>query len=111
MDEMLHRLRRLHGRLYGERFKAEFFPCRSADDSDTLYISSVDRLWGVVFYKPAKGWRSRCKAYRHPSWTALHHTRGQWRINQSGDSDACVAVHVPAAIRRDLGIPCYPLLP
>ena len=76
-----------------------------------VYISSVNRFWGAVFYKPAKGWGSRCQAVRKVAWTALHHTRGHWRINQSGDSDACVAVHVPVAIRRDLEIPCYPLLP
>lgn len=76
-----------------------------------VYISSVDKLWGAVFFKPAKGWGSRCQAFHHAAWTALHHTHGRWRINQSGSSDACVAVHVPAAIRRDLEIPCYPLLP
>jgi hypothetical protein len=76
-----------------------------------VYISSVNKLWAAVFYRPAKGWGSRCKAFRHPAWTALHHARGQWRIDQSGNSDACVAVHVPATIRRDLRIPCYPLLP
>jgi hypothetical protein len=75
------------------------------------YISSVNKLWAAVFFKPAKGWGSRCKAFRHPAWTALHHARGQWRIKQSGDSDACVVVHVPVAIRRDLKIPCFPLLP
>jgi len=76
-----------------------------------VYISSVNQLWAAVFLKPAKGWGARCKAFQHPAWTALHHTNGRWRINQSGDSDACVAVHVPVAIRRDLRIPCYPLLP
>jgi hypothetical protein len=76
-----------------------------------VYISSVNKLWGAVFFKPAKGWGARCKSFRKAAWTALHHTRGRWRINQSGDSDACVAVHVPVAIRRDLQIPCYPLLP
>jgi hypothetical protein len=76
-----------------------------------IYISSVDRLWAAVFFKPAKGWGARCGAVHHAAWTALHHTRGRWRINQSGDSDACVAVHVPVAIRKDLKIPCYPLLP
>ena len=76
-----------------------------------VYISSLDRFWGAVFYKPAKGWGSRCKPFNKVAWTALHHTGGRWRINQGGSSDACVAVHVPAAIRRDLGIPCYPLLP
>jgi hypothetical protein len=76
-----------------------------------VYISSVDRLWGAVFFKAAKGWGSRCQPFRKAAWTVLHHTRGHWRINQSGDSDACVAVHVPVAIRRDLKVPCYPLLP
>jgi hypothetical protein len=75
------------------------------------YISSVNKLWAAVFFKPAKGWAARCKAFRHPAWTALHHTGGRWRVNQSGTSDACVAVHLPVAIRRDLQIPCYPLLP
>jgi hypothetical protein len=76
-----------------------------------VYISSVNRFWGAVFYRPAKGWGSRCKPYGKVAWTALHHTQGHWRINQSGSGYACVAVHVPAAIRRDLRIPCYPLLP
>ena len=76
-----------------------------------VYISSINRFWGGVFYKPAKGWGSRCKPFRTVAWTALHHTRGHWRIDQSGESDACIAVHVPVAIRRDLQIPCYPLLP
>jgi hypothetical protein len=77
----------------------------------SVYISSVNKLWGVVFFKPAPGWGSRCKAFHKAAWTALHHTGGRWRVNQSGTSDACVAVHVPVAIRRDLKIPCYPLLP
>jgi hypothetical protein len=76
-----------------------------------VYISGIDKSWAAVFFKPAKGWGSRCKPLRKAAWTALHHTRGHWRISQSGDSDACVAVHVPVAIRRDLQIPCYPLLP
>jgi hypothetical protein len=76
-----------------------------------VYISSVDKFWAAVFFKPAKGWGARCRQYRGGAWTALHHTRGRWRISQAGSSDACVAVHVPAAIRRDLQIPCYPLLP
>ncbi len=76
-----------------------------------VYISSVDKFWAAAFFKPAKGWGSRCRTLRKAAWTALHHTRGRWRINQRGDSDACVAVHVPVAIRRDLQIPCYPLLP
>ena len=76
-----------------------------------VYISSVNKLWAAVFFKPARGWGSRCQSLRKVAWTALHHTRGHWRINQSGSSDACVAVHVPATIRRDLQIPCYPLLP
>jgi hypothetical protein len=76
-----------------------------------VYISSVNKLWAAVFFKPAQGWAARCQAFRHPAWTALHHAQGRWRIDQSGASDACVAVHVPAAIRRDLKIPCYPLLP
>lgn len=75
------------------------------------YISSVDRAWAALFYKPAKGWGARCQPFRKNAWTALHHTRGRWRVFQSGDSDACVAVHVPVAIRKDLRIPCYPLLP
>jgi hypothetical protein len=76
-----------------------------------VYISSINKFWSAVFYKPATGWGSRCRAFRKVAWTALHHTRGRWRIDQSGESDACVAVHVPVAIRRDLRIPCYPLLP
>jgi hypothetical protein len=76
-----------------------------------VYTSSVNKLWGAVFFKPARGWGSRCKAYQHPAWTALHRTQGHWRIDESGDSDACVAVHVPVQIRRDLRIPCYPLIP
>jgi hypothetical protein len=76
-----------------------------------VFTSSINRFWGAVFYRPAKGWGSRCKPFRKVAWTALHHTRGRWRIDQSGESDACVAVHVPVAIRRDLQIPCYPLLP
>ena len=75
------------------------------------YTSSVNKLWAAVFFKPAKGWGSRCKPFRQPAWTALHHTGGRWRIDQRGDSDACVAVHVPVDIRRDLRIPCYPLIP
>jgi len=77
----------------------------------SVYISSVNKLWAAVFFKPAQGWGTRCKAVRRVAWTALHHTGGRWHINQSGSSDACVAVHVPTAIRRDLRIPCYPLLP
>jgi len=84
---------------------------RAARQCAAVYISSVNRLWAAVFFKPAKGWGARCKAYRQPAWTALHHTHGRWRVNQSGSGDACVAVHVPAAIRKDLQIPCYPLLP
>ncbi|MGZ4298156.1 MAG: hypothetical protein ACXVE4_12895 [Solirubrobacteraceae bacterium] len=76
-----------------------------------VYISSVNRFWAAVFYKPAKGWGSHCKPFDKGAWTVLHHTGGRWRVDQRGDSDACVAVHVPVAIRRDLGIPCYPLLP
>ncbi len=76
-----------------------------------VYISNVNKLWAAVFYKPAKGWGSRCQPLRKAAWTALHHTNGRWRLNQSGNSDACVAVHVPVTIRRDLRIPCYPLLP
>jgi hypothetical protein len=76
-----------------------------------VYISTVDKFWAAVFFKPAKGWGARCKPFDKAAWTALHHTRGHWKINQSGSSDACVAVHVPVAIRRDLQIPCYPLLP
>jgi hypothetical protein len=76
-----------------------------------VYLSSIDKFWAAVFFQPAKGWGSRCRAVHHAAWTALHHIGGRWRINQRGDSDACVAVHVPVAIRRDLRIPCYPLLP
>jgi hypothetical protein len=76
-----------------------------------VYTSSLNNLWAAVFVKPAKGWSSRCKAFRQPAWTALHRSGGRWRIDQSGDSDACVAVHVPVNIRRDLRIPCYPLIP
>jgi hypothetical protein len=77
----------------------------------SVYISSVDRAWAAVFFKPARGWSARCKGGHHAAWTALHHTQGRWRVNQSGDSDACVAVHVPVAVRKDLRITCYPLLP
>jgi hypothetical protein len=77
----------------------------------SVYTSTVDRSWAAVFLKPAKGWGARCKGARQAAWTALHRTQGRWRVNQSGDSDACVAVHVPVAIRKDLKIPCYPLLP
>ena len=76
-----------------------------------VYTSTVDRAWAVVFYKPAKGWSSRCKAFRKGAWTTLRHTRGRWQLRQSGDSDACVAIHVPVTVRKDLRIPCYPLLP
>ncbi|HEY1565611.1 MAG TPA: hypothetical protein VGF68_01290 [Solirubrobacteraceae bacterium] len=75
------------------------------------YISSIDKSWAVVFYKPAKGWGARCRTFRKSAWTALRHTRGRWRTFQTGDSDACVAVHVPVAIRKDLQIPCFRLLP
>ncbi len=75
------------------------------------YTSSVNKLWAAVFFRPARGWGSRCRAFRQPAWTALHHTGGRWRVDQSGASDACVAVHVPVDIRRDLRIPCYPLIP
>lgn len=84
---------------------------RAPRQCGSVYISTVNKLWGVVFFKPAPGWGSRCKAFHKAAWMALHHTGGRWRVNQSGTSDACVAVHVPVAIRRDLGIPCYPLLP
>jgi hypothetical protein len=76
-----------------------------------VYISSVDKAWAAVFYKPAKGWGSRCKAFHKGAWAALRHTQGHWQLRQSGTSDACVAVHVPVAARKDLRIPCYPLLP
>lgn len=76
-----------------------------------VYRSTLDSSWAAVFFKPAKGWGARCKGGHHAAWTALHHAQGHWRVNQSGDSDACVAVHVPVAIRKDLKIPCYPLLP
>jgi hypothetical protein len=75
-----------------------------------VYISSVDKFWAAVFVRPAKGWSARCKSIQ-PGWIALHHARGRWRVRQRGAGDACVVVHVPAAIRRDLKIPCYPLLP
>jgi hypothetical protein len=75
-----------------------------------VYISGVDKFWGAVFYKPAKGWGSRCRSVQR-GWVALHHTRGRWRVDQKGANEACVLVHAPAAIRRDLQIPCYPLLP
>ena len=76
-----------------------------------VYISSVNRFWGAVFYKPAKGWGSRCKPFprsRGRRCTTPAGTGGSTRVVTS---DACVAVHVPVAIRRDLQIPCYPLLP
>jgi hypothetical protein len=76
-----------------------------------VYISTVNRFWGAVFYRPARGWGARCKPYDKVAWTALRHTGGRWRINQRASGAACVAVHVPVAIRRDLEIPCYPLLP
>jgi hypothetical protein len=76
----------------------------------TTYISSVDHSWAAVFVKPAKGWGVRCKAFRK-GWVALRHTHGSWRVQQKGAQDACVAVHVPVAIRRDLQIPCFALLP
>jgi hypothetical protein len=77
----------------------------------TVYISSVNKFWAAVFFKPARGWGSRCKAVEPKGWTALHHTHGAWHVNQSGQSAACVTVHVPVTIRKDLQIPCYPLLP
>jgi hypothetical protein len=77
----------------------------------SVYTSSRDKTWAAVFFKPAKGWGTRCKAFRNKAWTALRHNHGRWRSFQSGQSDACVAVHVPVAIRKDLRIPCYPLLP
>jgi hypothetical protein len=77
----------------------------------SVYISSVDRFWAAVFFNPASGWGPRCKSFHKAGWTVLHHTRGRWRIYQAGGGDACIAVHVPAAIRRDLQVPCYPLLP
>jgi len=76
-----------------------------------VYTSTVDTAWAAVFYKPAPGWGARCKAFRKTEWAALRHTRGHWQLRQSGQSDACVAVHVPVAVRKDLRIPCYPLLP
>ncbi len=75
------------------------------------YISSVDRFWAAVFFKPAKGWGARCRTIAHKGWTALHHTHGRWQLSQYGQSAACVSVHVPVAIRKDLQIPCYPLIP
>ena len=75
-----------------------------------VYISSVDRLWAAVFLKPARGWGSRCKGLQQ-GWVALHHTHGRWRVFQRGANEACVVIHVPMAIRKDLQIPCYPLLP
>lgn len=76
----------------------------------TAYISSIDRSWAAVFIKPAKGWGQRCKAF-HQGWVALRHRHGSWQVQQKGAQDACVVVHVPAAIRRDLQIPCFPLVP
>ena len=32
-------------------------------------------MGSAVFFKPARGWGSRCKAYQHPAWTALHPSR------------------------------------
>jgi hypothetical protein len=83
----------------------------AARQCGAVYTSSVDRSWAAVFYKPAKGWATRCKPFGQKAWTALRHSHGRWRSFQSGQSDACVAVHVPVAIRKDLRIPCYPLLP
>ena len=77
----------------------------------SVYISSVDKFWAAVFFKPATGWGRRCKAIKFKGWTALHHIKGHWHINQAAQSAACVAVHVPVRIRKDLQIPCYPLLP
>jgi hypothetical protein len=76
----------------------------------SAYISNVNRAWAAVFVKPAKGWGQRCKAY-HQGWVALRHSHGRWRVQQKGAQDACVVVHVPVAIRRDLQIPCFPLIP
>jgi hypothetical protein len=64
-----------------------------------------------VFFKPARGWGARCKPFHQVPCVVLHRARGRWRIRQLGGSTACVAVNVPADIRRDLRIPCYPLLP
>jgi hypothetical protein len=75
-----------------------------------VYISSVNKFWAAVFYKPAKGWANRCKPVQG-GWVALHHLHGRWHVNQRGASDACVVVHVPVAIRKDLQIPCYALVP
>jgi hypothetical protein len=74
-----------------------------------VYISTVNRLWAAVFYKPAQGWGARCKSVQR-SWTALHHARGRWRV-QGRAGEACVALNMPAAIRHDLQLSCYPLLP
>lgn len=76
----------------------------------SVYISSVNKFWAAVFSKPAKGWGARCKGVQR-GWVSLHHTHGRWHVFQRGAADACVVVHVPAAIRKDLQIPCYPLLP
>jgi hypothetical protein len=75
-----------------------------------VYVSSVNKLWAAVFVKPAKGWGARCKGLQQ-GWVALHHTHGRWRVFQRGANEACVVIHVPVAIRKDLQIPCYPLLP
>jgi hypothetical protein len=75
-----------------------------------VYVSSLNRTWAAVFVKPAKGWGARCKGLQQ-GWVALHRTHARWRLVQRGANDACVVVHVPAAIRKDLQIPCYPLLP
>ena len=74
------------------------------------YVSSLNRTWAAVFVKPAKGGGARCTGLQQ-GWVAVHHTRARWRVVQHGANDACVVVHVPAAIRTDLHIPCYPLLP
>jgi hypothetical protein len=75
-----------------------------------VYVSNVNRFWAAVFVKPAKGWGARCKGLQQ-RWVALHHSHGRWHVFQRGANEACVVVRVPVAIRKDLQIPCYPLLP
>jgi hypothetical protein len=75
-----------------------------------VYVSNVNRFWAAVFVKPAKGWGARCKGLQK-GWAALHHSHGRWHVFQRGANEACVVVRVPVAIRKDLQIPCYPLLP
>ena len=76
-----------------------------------VYISSVDKLWAAVFYKPAKGWGSRCKAVPRPPGqrcTTLAAAGGSTRAATATRAWPCTC---RSPIRRDLQIPCYPLLP